>query len=201
MANGFSPRHIWFGVGAKVGGQLIGAGFESTTGYVFNLENPAFNAPFTLENIRLGPGLGGGVGACVLFVLNCRSVLTLHNTDVKDWGLNLAVGAKLDGLVKLLRGAKEFEQLWPVARQALRVVGQMRGGTVQMARTVPAAMRGIGLTADSLEKIKWATTVLWNLTDAYNSQGKPFVLALDIPGVGYGLELSLVYTQGRFTLL
>jgi hypothetical protein len=201
MANDFSPRHTWFGVGAKFGGQLIVGGLESTTGYVFNLENPAFNAPFTIENIRLGLGLGGGVGGCVLFVLNCRSVFTLHNTDVQDWGLNLAVGGKLDGLVKLLRRAKEFEQLWPVARQALRVVGQMRHGTVQMARTVPAAMRSIGLTADSLEKINSAATVVRNLTDAYNSQGKPFVLALDIPGVGYGLELSLVYTKGKITVM
>lgn len=201
MASAFDPKRTWFGVGAKVGGQLIGAGFESTTGYVFNLENPAFNSPFTIENVRLGPGLGGGIGGCVLIILDCRSVLTLHNTDVKDWGLNLAVGAKLDSLVKLLRGAKEFERLWPVARQALRVVGQMRGGTVQMAKKVPAAMQGMGLTADSLDKIKQATTYAWNVTDAYNRKGDPFMLALDIPGAGYGLELSLVYTQGKFTLL
>jgi hypothetical protein len=201
MADAFDAKNTWFGVGGKIGGVMIGAGFESTTGYLFNLENPAFNAPFTIENVRLGPGLGGSAGACVLIILNCRSVLTLHNSDVTDWGLNVALGAKLDGLVKLLRGAKEFDLLWPVARQALRVVGQMRGGTVQMAKKVAPALKGMGLTPDDFDKIKTAVNYAWNAKNTLDRDSKPFILALDIPGVGYGLEVSLVYTQGKFSLL
>ena len=104
-------------------------------------------------------------------------------------------------LVKLLRGAKEFDRLWPVARQALRVVGHMRGGAVQATRRVAPTLKGMGLTPDDFDKIKTAVNYTWNAKNTLQRDRKPFILALDIPGAGYGLEASLVYTQGKFSLL
>lgn len=200
MSEMFDARHCWLGVGMKVGGQLIGGGVESTTGYVFNVENPSIGAGFTIENIRIGPGLGGGVGGVLLIVLDCRSIYTLDGTDLLDWGVNVAFGAKLDSLVKLLRAAKEFDALWPVARTLLKGVGQLRSGAVQAGRAAAPALAGIGMAADDFETMKTAVNYAWNAHSTLSRDGNPLIIALDIPGVGYGLELSLVAMAGKFSI-
>lgn len=198
----FSERNTWFGVGVKFGGQVIGAGMESTSGYIFNLENPNHASGFTIESARLGPGLGGTLfGGCIVIVLDCRSIMAIDGLQIDDWAVNVAFGAKLDSIVKMLRGAKQIDALWPVARGILGNLSALRKGTIQAGRASMPALQALNLTTEGFDKIKTATNYTWNAVNTYGRTGQPTVLALDIPGVGYGLELTLTVTTGKFTLL
>lgn len=203
MAGVFNERNTWIGIGAKFGGQMIGAGIESVTGYIMNLENPSLGAGFTIENVRLGPGLGGNLlGGTIVIVLDCRSILALDGTEIEDWGVNVAFGAKLDSLVRMLRAAKEFDALWPIARTMLKGVGHARSGMVQAGKAAAPTLAAMGVTAQEFDQVKTAVNYTWNAVNTYGRPGdKPYILTLDIPGTGYGLELSLVATQGKFSIL
>jgi hypothetical protein len=202
MADVFEAKRTWVGIGAKFGGQLIAGGIESVTGAIFNLDNPAHWHFFTIENARLGPGLGGALGGItVVVVLDCRSVLSISGTDMTDWGLNVAFGARLDSLLKLLKGAKQIDAIWPIARQTLPAIRRLRVGAGTATRTANAALQGFGLTADQFDKLKTATNYIWNAKTTLSRDGKPYILTLDVPGTGYGVELSLVYTSGKFSIV
>jgi hypothetical protein len=202
MADVFDAKNTWVGIGAKFGGQLIAGGIESVTGAIFNLENPAHWSFFTIETARLGPGLGGALGsATIVVVLDCRSVMAISGTEMTDWGFNAAFGARLDSLLKLLKGAKQLDALWPIARQALPAIRRLRVGAGTATRGANAALQGFGITADQFDKIKTATNYVWNAKTTLSRDGKPYILTLDVPATGYGLELSLVYTSGRFSII
>jgi hypothetical protein len=195
MSGIFNARNTWFGVGVKFGGQVIGAGMESTTGYIFNVENPSFGSGFTIESARLGPGLGGSLfGGSIVIVLDCRSIFSIDGLQIDDWAVNVAFGAKLDGIVKLLRGAKEIDTIWPIARSMLGTLSTLRRGAGQAGRAAMPALQAMNLTTDSFDKIKVATNYTWNAVNTYARTGDPVVLALDIPGTGYGVELTLTVT-------
>jgi hypothetical protein len=201
MAGIFNARNTWFGVGVKFGGTVIGAGMESTSGYIFNLENPNHASGFTIESMRLGPGLGGSLfGGTIVFVLDCRSIFAIDGLQIDDWAVNVAFGAKLDGIVKLLRGAQEIDTIWPIARSMLGTLSHLRRGAGQAGRAAMPALQAMNLTTESFDKIKVATNYTWNAVNTYARSSDPVVLALDIPGTGYGVELTLTITQGKFTL-
>ena len=177
-------RDVWFGIAEKSGGHLIAAGVESTVGQIFNVTSPSWNSTFAIENIRLGPGLGGTLfGATVVIVLNCHSLFTLNGTDVSDWGFNFGIGAKWSGLLKFWQAAGLF-----------KTVQEMRAA-VKTAQNIQAVV-----TPKNAEVIKASVNYFWNSYDMANST-KPTIVTLDVPGTGWSAEISLSIMQGKFSIL
>jgi hypothetical protein len=184
MGIAMNPRLTWVGVGTKIGGTLIAAGMESITGVVWNMANPNANTAVSIESARLGPGLGGGIGGCVIFIFNCPNPFLIDGIPVDDWGFSFSIGAKWSALVKMWRGAGFLNAAADI-RKALKATSKLQ----KM------------ITPGSAEKLKLGANYLWQTYDTVNGDSKPVIVAFDLPVGSYGVELSLSLLRGRFSIL
>lgn len=171
-------RNTWLGRGVKYGGQLIAAGMESVDGTIFCAANPNWEFQFGVTNARLGPGLGGGVGAVAVFGFNIPSIMAMDGTELSDWGVNLSLGGKWKDVAKGLLRWKYYKV---IAELGVR------------AANVPKMGK-------DLEGMKLAVHYLWNAMDIGSRGGKPVLAMVDLP-IGSGYEVSIVYTTGKFNII
>jgi len=124
---GYRLDRTWAGAGVKVGGiAFIGA--DTFEGVAFRLDTwPTQSAhEVNATNIRLGIGLGGGVGASLVFVFNAGTLWEINGLLLDDWGINLALpGAKI-GVGKIS---------WPVLK------GLSKGGQAFIKGFTPKALQ------------------------------------------------------------
>ena len=173
---GYRYYDRWIGVGVKGGGTVVVAGMEYLTGKVFNLGDLSVGNNFQMLSVRLGVGLGGGVGAVVCLVFNCLNIMNLDETDQDDWGVNIALGPKWDGVVKVLKNYKFFGTLAKFGKHVAR------------------------LHPSDLESVRNSMAYLYTAYDIANSAG-PKLVTIDIPGAGVGAELSVNKTLGKLEIL
>lgn len=174
MAEDNFYRNTWVGVGAKYGGQFAVIGWDNSNGAIFNIAHPTWCFAFNLDNLRWGPGLGGGIGTTVIIAFNTVNITTLSGTEISDWGFNLSVAAKWDKIAQGLVNIKKYA--------ALAKLGQ------------------IATAGKDMENIKLSANYLWNAYDMGNRPKTPVMFSLDLP-VGWGLEVSLVKTTGTFEII
>ena len=167
-------RNTWIGVGTKYGGQLLAAGVEAVDGGIFCVDNPNWFYQFGVNNVRLGLGLGGAIGAVAIVGFNISSIMAMDGAEMTDWGLNLSLGGKWKEIGKALLKWKHYKTLANVGIRA----GMLR----------------------DIEEIKLSVNYLWNAFDIGSRGGKPVIAIIDLPA-GTGLEVSLVYTQGKFSIV
>jgi len=161
----FDPNKTWLGIGEKTGGILFVVGMEGTEGMVFNIGNILSRANFSLLNVRLGLGLGGGIGLVALCVFNCDNIYQINNKPSDDWGVNLSVGGQWSKIAKVLKNYKFFTTV-------ARVGAKLR-------RFVP----------EDLENLRNGMHYLYTTYDI-GASSDPKVIAIDTP-VGVGLEASM----------
>ena len=178
MAEDNFYRNTWIGAGAKYGGQLIGAGYDSSDGAVFNVAHPGWCFEFEITNLRLGPGLGGGVGSMIVIAFNTTNIYNLSGTNIEDWGFNFALAGKWSAIAKSLANIQKYAALAKLAKSATATKNFVKDA----------------------EGLKMATNYLWNAFDMNKRGGKPTIFTLDLPA-GVGLEVSLVKTYGTFNIL
>lgn len=167
-------RNTWIGVGTKYGGQLIAAGVEAVDGGILSVANPSWFYQFGVNNVRLGPGLGAAIGAVAIVGFNIPSIMAMDGTEMSDWGLNLSLGGKWKEIGKALMKWKQYKTLTKVG---------MRAGMLR-----------------DIEELKLSVNYLWNAFDIGSRAGRPLISIIDLPA-GTGLEVSLVITQGKFSIL
>lgn len=172
----FLERKTWLGVGGKVGGTLFVVGMEDTEGGILNIGNPNVKNWFSLTSVRLGLGLGGGVGLTSICVFNCDNIWRIHNTRNTDWGVNFALGEKWDAVAKTLKNMKFFSTV---------------------ARIGPKLK---GFKPKDIETLRNGLHYLYNEYDVLSSGGEPKVVCLDTP-VSAGLEVSINYTIGTIEIM
>ena len=166
----FDPDRTWLGIGEKTGGTLFVVGMEGTEGMVFNLGNMSARAGFSLMNVRLGVGLGGGIGLVALCVFNCDNIWRINNTSADDWGVNLSLGGQWS---KIAKGLKNYKFFTTVAR-----VG------AKLRRFVP----------EDAENLRNSLHYLYNTFDV-GASSEPKAVMIDTP-IGVGLEASINYSFG-----
>lgn len=168
----FDLNKSWFGVGEKTGAILVAAGVEHTTGLVVRGTNTENAIGYSLTAVRAGLGLGFSGGLVGLMIFNCDSLQRLQNTEVSDWGVNIAVGGRWSDLVRALR---RNEQL------------------IQMARMV-WTIRRFGGHAESIRNI---LHYAYSTYDFVQTNNTPKVIAFDIPLVSAGAEVSISFSSGK----
>lgn len=177
-------RNSWAGIGTKIGGSMIAAGIESTSGVIWNLMNANIHMPVCIENARLGPGLGGGIGTSLLFIFNCANPFMIDGMEVSDWGFNFSIGPKWSALLSAWKACGYLNSIQEI-RKALETTNKIQKV----------------IKPDTFEKVKLGTNYLWQSVDLARGESKPVVAAFDLPFGSYGAEISLSYTVGKFTIL
>ena len=165
----------WIGLGLKGGGTLAFVGMESVVGFANNLSYLKHSQQITISSLRAGAGLGGGAGITAILVYNCIDLQWLNGTRTTDWGFNLAVGGKWDGVVKALGTSKFFMTL---------------------------AKWGVKLhkaTPEAVENIRTGASLVWSAYDIQKMNG-PKLVTIDIPFAGIGVEASLHYLDGEISI-
>lgn len=163
----------WIGTGIEGGGTIVIPGVEYVGGNLMNLGMYRENHDFQILNIRMGLGMGGGVGMVACFVFNCLNLWDLNDTNVDDWSfdVNVALVGKWSSLIKSVKGRK----LIPI----LRLMGD----------------KGVNLTPDQVNLIRDFMSALYGEYEVANAKG-PKLLTVEIPAAGIGFELSAHFTLG-----
>jgi len=169
----YQPDKQWFGVGLKGGGTVIVVGMEGFEGVIWNAEHPNVHNEFNITSVRLGLGLGGGVGLSLLIAFNINgSLWGLQGHKITDWGVNVSLGEKWSAIVKSLR----------------------LSGFIKVAGAAAKAKKVTGLTPAHFEQARNLAHYLWDVNEMTESDGPTFV-TIDTP-VATGAELSVNYTIG-----
>ena len=119
--------------------------------------------------------LGGGAGLIACLVFNCPNLTVLDETDQADWGVNIALGEKWDGVVKALKNYKFFAAIAKVGKSVMK------------------------LNPKDIESIRNSMAYLYNAYDMQTMPG-PKMITIDIPGAGVGLEVSANMTMGKLEI-
>lgn len=179
-ALGYRPELAWFGAGVKGGGTLFVVGMEGFEGAIVNTETPSAINEFNITSVRLGLGLGGGVGLGVLLAYNIPSMWQVNGTEVTDWGVNVSLGTKWSAIVKSLRYS----------------------GLLKVAGAFAKAKKTFGFTPHDLELIRNFSHQAYSIADlgTPNNAGKPAFIGIDVPGASVGSELSAHYLIGTISI-
>lgn len=167
-----TTMHNWFGVGIKGGGTLALVGFETMEGYISCVGMPSHTHSINMSYMRLGAGLGGGVGLCLIFVYNSINPKALDNTSDSTWSVNIALGPKWSAIASALAKSKIFEL-------APKIVGGIAAATKY-----------------DLDNIRNAASNIYTGLDVMDQNSKNKVVTIDVPGAGVGAELSLQKLYG-----
>lgn len=168
----------WVGLGVKVGGSLV-FGFESTEGIMFRLDLPhTSHQEVNITNVRLGLGLGGSIGAVLIYAVNCHSLWDVDRKQLTDLGINIQIP----------------QTKFSLGRFSTTILKGLKGqGANFVKRATPkfiADLRDFG-------------SYLYNYGDLGDKlrRKEPDVIAIDVPGIGWGAELSINYTTGEFMVI
>ena len=171
----FNPNTTWIGVGNKSGGILFVIGMEGTSGRLWNVGNTRFLVDFSITNARIGAGLGGSVAQLVLVAaFNCPSGRELMQVGVNDWSVNVALGNRWSSVVKGLRRSA-------ICMQAVRILNSSLGKA---------------LGANDLDNVRNLASYIFTNFEMHNADSSPKIISIDVPLVGYGVELSASYSFG-----
>ena len=170
----------WIGIGNKSGGILFVVGMEGTSGRIWNLGNPQMLTDFSITNARFGLGLGGTAAQMVLVVaFNCAHGGDLMKVDVNDWSVNVSLGSKWSAVVS---GFKQMPTL------------------MKAARALNTCLKG-AVSAEQLDGVRNLASYLYSNLDIASAGSSPKLICLDIPAVGYSVELSAgISTGGKMEL-
>jgi hypothetical protein len=166
---------FWLGMGVKGGGTIVAVGAETMDGNVTNMGFIRHSQGLNLSSIRVGTGLGGGVGLVAILVFDCPNLRVLHDTYTTDWSINIAMGPKWDGVLDTLKGYKFFATL-------LRLSGKI-----------------IGSTPEDLTNLRNAMSYFYQVYDISKFAG-PTLITIDIPFAGIGQEASIHALVGQITI-
>ena len=186
-------RNTWIGVGTKIGGGLIAAGVESTTGIVFNASNPQWCRPFTIESIRLQAGVGGGIGTSVVLFFNTPSIFTIDQLEIKDWSVNLSLGPNWTAVVKNLTKMGFFGK-------AIKARGAIKSASkIENLRKTTILGK---LNGDDLSGLRDGASYLYSARDIASRGNKPTIVALDVPFGSFGAEIAICpIIMGKLSIL
>lgn len=181
-ANLPDPRYMWIGGGVKYGGHAAVYRREALHGWMFNVADFSRKCYVQIETNGAGPGLGGSGGG-VFLVATGENPSALVNQVNEGWDFNLSFAAKIDDALKAVAAGKKY---WGVCTQLGKFATEVgkRAGVINKELFEEAANA--------------AKTICTGLSIDWQS---PSITALDIPGVGRGIEAGIVYNWSKVTMV
>lgn len=187
----FREDQTWVGFAIKGGGILFVVGMEGAEGVAGRLDQfkGSLNE-FNITSVRMGLGLGGGVGLSMFLAFNTPMLFQLDGTKIspalRDFNVNISVEAKIPL-------GNSFKMIRPIASKLAagsKVLGGLKSGLGNLSMSDLSTLRDFA-------HLYWNATV--EASDAANTRD-PKTMMIDIPGAGAGLELSLFWTQGEISV-
>lgn len=171
------PTNIWFGIGVKGGGHFFAVGKDTFEGWLVSADNYDNSFFVNIDGWRLGPGLGGSVGAALIVVAALDDPRKLQGYMIDDKDFQANMGAKWGTLAK---GVSKLGFVQRLAKSS-KMWGKIGKGAITAAEwektrdLIKGSVSALGIDPNAAE---------------------PQVTVIDIPGVGTGLELSAYWTVG-----
>lgn len=183
----FDPASTWIGVGQKTGFSL-GPGYEQFVGAIWNCNDFRY-AGLRINSFRIGVGVGGSTGVSLVLIFNALNQARIHNLEVSDWGINLAIGDRLGSIVSALRSPRA----WASFIRVLRTVNQSRVGRGLSSAGIRA------VSGSDLDSLRNLASTSWSALDVEEARrtNEVKVIVLDMPFAGLGAEISFNWVVGR----
>jgi len=167
---------IWFGIGFQTGGHFFIGGKDTVEACIYSLESYNDRFWMNIDGLRVGPGLGGSIGAVLVMISHCHTPSDIQNLSVGGWDVQANVVGKWSDLaksVKALNTVQKFAKLGSAVDKTMTVLEYNK-------------VREAIILANKLDSV--ATNAL--------KQSKPAVDVVGIPFAGVGLEVSVFYGWG-----
>lgn len=183
----FDPASTWIGIGQKTGFSL-GPGYERFDGVIWNCNDFRY-AGLRINSIRIGLGVGGSTGVSLVLIFNALNQARIHNLEITDWGVNIAIGDRLGSIVSAIRSPRA----WGALARAIRTVNRSRVGRGLSSAGIRA------VSGDDLDSLRNLASTSYSALDVENARrnNNVAVVVLDIPFLGLGAEISVNYLLGR----
>jgi hypothetical protein len=168
---------IWFGIGAQTGGHLAIAGKDTLEACIYSIQS--YNDRFWLnvDGYRLGPGLGGSIGAVLVIVSHLSAPNRLQGQKLSSFDFQAAMVGKWGDLAKDLKSFK--------AVQRLASAGHIIDKTMSLLEY-----------EKTREAIMTTKEVVMATREVMEESEQPVVSVIPIPFAGAGAELSLYWHWG-----
>jgi hypothetical protein len=175
---------MYFGVGAKFGGILIG-GTQALEGYLFSVDDYYDRVHIQARIWTLGPGLGGGGNVVFIMAHGSPYKHKFRGTKFKGWDFAVSLGGRWGDAIKGARKIPAVARMARVIKQGGKIDQALKGG----AKLSPAEWEKVA------ELVKASREALGVDPDA----SKPQVNVFDIPLAGAAVEVSLYRWWGTVT--
>ena len=145
-------KKVWAGIAKAHSGDLFILGAHDLTGVIYNLGDglpDVRNATLNINGIKVGPGLGGSIGAVFVLAHGYDTPNDMRG-DTDSWDFDLAIAGKLDSFFKGIRGigkAVDTLQKYKKMRYLTENVIKNLGITKKGIYTIPIPLAGVGLHA------------------------------------------------------
>ncbi len=143
-------KNVWAGIAKAHSGDFFLVGAHDLTGQIYNLgdELPDVrNAVININGYKLGPGLGGSIGA-VFVIAHGYNTIDEMNGVTGGWDFDLSIAAKLDSFIKGIRGigqAVDTMQKYKKMRYLTEVAVKNMGITKPGIYSIPIPLAGAGI--------------------------------------------------------
>ena len=167
---------IWFGAGAKWGGQLVAGGVENTVAWIWNAEDSSKRAFLNVQGIRIGPGLGASVGGTFVLAVGLADPLFLLNYQTSGFDFSVSLEEKWSAVIGFLANQKYLPALSFLVTTVIQKGGALdQGQWESYANFAKLVAAGVGV-------------------------GREMSLSsFDVPYAGKGLEVTLCYSTSTVT--
>jgi hypothetical protein len=175
---------MYFGIGAKFGGILIG-GTQTLEGYLFSVDDYKDQVHVEARIWTLGPGLGGGGNVVFIMAYGSPHKHKFVGTKFDGWDFAVSLGGRWGDAVK---GVSKI----PAVAKLAKLVKQ--GGTVEQL------LKGASkLSAGEWEKVAELVKTSREALGVDGNATTPQLNVFDIPLAGAALEVSLYKWWGTVT--
>jgi len=142
-------RNVWAGIGKGHSGDFFLVGAHDLTGMIYNLgdELPDVrNAVININGWKLGPGLGGSIGAVLIIAHGYSAAHEMRGVS-GGWDFDVAIIAKLGDVLKGIKGLgkavdtiQKYKKLRYLTENAIKNMGITEPGVY----TIPIPFAGAG---------------------------------------------------------
>ena len=143
-------KNIWAGIAKAHSGDLFIVGAHDLTGQIYNLgdELPDVrNAVININGYKLGPGLGGSIGA-VFVIAHGYNTIESMNGVTGSWDFDISLALKLDSFIKGIRGLgkavdtiQKYKKMRYLTETAIKNMGITKPGIY----SIPIPLAGAGI--------------------------------------------------------
>lgn len=186
------PTNIWMGMMMDFGGMVAYYGENAMIGTLRSFDDPNRCFDVMANRIRLGVGLGGGIGFSLVLVTNMKKASELNGMRTQSYDFNLSVG------VPLIKAAKSAIKMPRLIKAIDRIEGLVKAGNSKAVRA--AAREATELKPDEFATLAKFVREMDAFHDSTKKKDTLQVTAFTLPLPG-ALEASVFWQQEDWSVL